>query len=82
MYVNAHTIHVAGTKNPFTTKQCVRDWYDDFTKSTFNNVDESDRYQQVMKSISASPNITELVGGHSLAGSVSLQLQKNMPNRF
>ena len=81
VFANGNTLYVAGSKNPFTTMQGVRDWYDDFTKIPFNNVEQSDRYQQVMKAISANPNLTQVVG-HSLAGSVSLQLQKNMPSRI
>ena len=82
MYVNGHTIYIAGSKNPFTTKQGVRDWYGDSTKTPFwGNVEDSDRYQHVMISINTNPDITQAVG-HSLAGPGSLQLQKNMPSRI
>ena len=33
VFANGNTLYIAGSKNPFTTAQGRRDWYDDFTKN-------------------------------------------------
>ena len=55
------------------------DWFDDVTKVPFwGSVTRATRYQQAEKALKANPNITRVVG-HSLGGSVALELQKNYP---
>jgi pimeloyl-ACP methyl ester carboxylesterase len=58
----------------------AKDWFDDFTKVPFyGDLRNSTRYQQAEKALKANPNIKNIVG-HSLGGSVALELQKNNPN--
>jgi hypothetical protein len=58
-----------------------RDWYDDFTKVPFwGDTRESERYQQAesaYNNMQASGHAVDRVVGHSLAGSVALELQKD-----
>ena len=60
----------------------ARDWWDDFTKNpAYGNLQNSERYQQArdayQKLQSASMPV-DRVEGHSLGGSVALQLQKDL----
>lgn len=58
----------------------AKDWYDDVTKIPFwGDLRNSTRYQEAEKALNANPNIKNVVG-HSLGGSVALELQKNHPN--
>ena len=57
-----------------------RDWYDDFTKIPFGNTRNAERYQQADKAyedLQASGKPVDRVVGHSLGGSVALDMQKN-----
>ena len=57
-----------------------RDWYDDFTKVPFGNTRDSERYQQADKAyddLLAKGKVVDRVVGHSLGGSVALDMQKN-----
>ena len=58
-----------------------RDWYDDFTKVPFwGDTRDSERYQQAESAyndLQASGHPVDRVVGHSLGGSVALQLQKD-----
>ena len=57
-----------------------RDWYDDFTKVPFGNTRDSERYQQADKAyddLLANGKVVDRVVGHSLGGSVALDMQKN-----
>ena len=57
-----------------------RDWYDDFTKLPFGNTRDAERYQQADKAyedLQASGTPVDRVVGHSLGGSVALEMQKN-----
>ena len=72
-YAYGDTLYVAGS---WTHK----DWYDDLTKVPFwGDLKNATRYQQAEKVLKANPNIKTIVG-HSLGGSVALELQKNYPN--
>jgi len=72
-YAHGDTLYVAGSHT-------AKDWYDDVTKVPFwGDLRNSTRYQQAEKALKANPNITNVVG-HSLGGSVALELQKNYPN--
>jgi hypothetical protein len=64
------TLFIAGSHTP-------KDWYDDVTKVPFwGDLRDSTRYQAAEKALNANPNIKHVVG-HSLGGSVALELQKN-----
>ena len=57
-----------------------QDWKDDFTKIPFGNTREAERYQQANKAyddLLASGKVVDRVVGHSLGGSVALEMQKN-----
>jgi pimeloyl-ACP methyl ester carboxylesterase len=58
-----------------------RDWFDDATKVPFwGDLRNSERYQKVKTQFEDQGQIDTVVG-HSLGGSVSLELQKNYPDR-
>jgi len=59
--------------------QTARDVWDDL-KIPFGLTRYSKRYQDADKVLQKDPDINRLVG-HSLAGSVGLELQKNYPER-
>ena len=74
-YVHGKTMFIAGSHT-------TRDWFDDITKiPVWGDVRDSDRYQKVLKEFKNQDEIDTVVG-HSLGGSVSLELQKNYPNRI
>ena len=57
------------------------DWFDDFTRiPIWGDLRNSERYQKVLEEFKNRGEI-ETVVGHSLGGSVSLELQKNYPDR-
>ena len=66
------TMFLAGTSN-------LRDVWDDL-KIPFNLTKFSQRYQDADNLLKHNPQVKKLVG-HSLSGSVSLELQKQHPNR-
>lgn len=71
-YARGDTLYIAGSHT-------AKDWYDDVTKVPFwGDLRESTRYKQVEKALKANPNIKRVVG-HSLGGSVALELQKRSP---
>jgi hypothetical protein len=72
LYANGDTLYIAGTSS-------LRDVWDDL-KIPFHLTSKSDRYQQASKYLEENPNIKQLVG-HSLGGSVALELQENMAER-
>ena len=69
VFVNGDTLYISGTHT-------ARDVYDDITTIPFNRVEKSERYQQALQSLEAIPTIKRVVG-HSLGGSVALQIEKN-----
>ena len=73
-YVHGKTMFIAGSHTQ-------RDWFDDVTKiPAWGDLRNSERYQKVQKPFEAQGQIDTVVG-HSLGGSVSLELQKNYPDR-
>jgi hypothetical protein len=67
-------MYVAGTREGV-------DIWDDLTKiPSFGDVRHSNRYKNVEKALKENPQIKHL-SGHSLGGSVVLELQKNYPER-
>ena len=75
VHVDGDTMFIAGTSNK-------QDWIDDFTKIPFyGDVKQSKRYTDVIQTVKQNPNVKKVVG-HSLGGSVALELEKSMPNTF
>ena len=73
-YVHGKTMFIAGSHT-------ARDWFDDFTKvPARGDLKNSERYQKTQKEFENQEQIDTVVG-HSLGGSVSLELQKNYPDR-
>jgi hypothetical protein len=72
LYKNNDTLYMGGT-------QTARDVWDDL-KIPFGLTRYSKRYVDADKVLQQDPDINRLVG-HSLAGSVGLELQKNHPER-
>ena len=60
----------------------MRYWFDDFTKIPFYwDLKDSERYQKILEGFKNRGEIDTVVG-HSLGGSVSLELQQNFPDRI
>lgn len=92
VYARGDTLYVAGTQAgklmsgslPWNWgsgdfSKGMGDVWDDVTKIPFwGDIRESTRYQEAVKALKANPNIKRIVG-HSLGGSVALQLQKDFP---
>ncbi len=72
LYTHGNTLYIAGTSS-------LQDVWDDL-KIPFNQTDKSQRYRMAVAALKLNPNITNVVG-HSLGGSVALELQKNFPDR-
>ena len=69
-YIHGDTLYIAGTNS-------WRDVFDDITKVPFyGDLRQSERYQQAEKVLKENKQITRLIG-HSLGGSVALQLEKD-----
>ena len=68
LFLHRNTLFVAGTSN-------LQDAWDDL-KIPFHLTSHSKRYQDADKLMKANPQIDRVVG-HSLGGSVALELQKN-----
>ncbi len=72
IYAHGSTLYIAGTAS-------LRDVWDDI-KIPLHLTRFSDRYQNASKYLEDHKNIKSLVG-HSLGGSVALELQKDFPDR-
>ena len=73
IHVDNDTLYIAGTSN-------LKDVYDDLTKIPFfGTVKDSTRYNQAKTALDSNPHIKNLVG-HSLGGSISLEIQTKMLN--
>ena len=71
-YVHGRTMFIAGSHT-------VRDWFDDITKvPVWGDLKDSERYQKTVAEFK-NRNEIDTVVGHSLGGSVSLELQKKLP---
>jgi len=69
-YIWGDTLYIAGSHTP-------QDWFDDLTKVPFwGDLRGAERYQAAEKALKENPNVKRVVG-HSLGGSVALELQKN-----
>ena len=75
LYVDGNTMYVAGS-------QTARDWWDDFTKiPVWGDSKKIQRYQDARDELSKHHEVKNIVG-HSLGGSVALQLEKDNPGKF
>jgi hypothetical protein len=75
VHVDGDTLFIAGTHDK-------QDWIDDFTKIPFyGDVKKSKRYIDVMETVKNNPNVKKVIG-HSLGGSVALELEKNNPDKY
>ena len=72
VYTNGDTLYIAGTSS-------IQDIWDDL-KIPFKQTDKSLRYKNAAAALKANRDIANVVG-HSLGGSVALELQKNFPER-
>jgi hypothetical protein len=71
------TIYIKGSSTPV-------DWAEDATMIPFGRTGESERYQQAMKAyddLLYRGNKVDRVVGHSLGGSVALEMQKNLARK-
>jgi len=60
----------------------AKDWYDDVTKiPAWGDVRNATRYQAAMRALLANPQVSRVIG-HSLGGSVALELEKNYPQQI
>jgi len=74
LYLKDDTLYIGGTQN-------IRDVWDDVTKVPFyGDVRKSERYKDADELLQKNPQVKKLVG-HSLGGSVTLELQKQYPER-
>ena len=75
LYIDGDTMYMAGS-------QTARDWWDDFTKiPVWGDSRKIQRYQDARDELSKHHEVKNIVG-HSLGGSVALQLEKDNPGKF
>jgi hypothetical protein len=72
LYTHGDTLYIAGTSS-------LQDVWDDL-KIPFRQTDKSMRYKNASALLKVNRDITNVVG-HSLGGSVALELQQNFPER-
>ena len=73
--IHGKTMYIAGSHTE-------KDWYDDVTKiPVWGDVRNSTRYQAVEKALKENPQVNRVIG-HSLGGSVALQLEKDYPTQI
>ena len=69
-YIHGSTMFIAGSHT-------AKDWYDDVTKiPVWGDLRNSSRYQAARDALMQNPQVKTAIG-HSLGGSISLELQKN-----
>ena len=74
-FIHGKTMYIAGSHT-------AKDWYDDVTKvPDWGDLRQSTRYQAAEKALKENPQVTHVVG-HSLGGSVALQLEKDYSNQI
>ena len=73
-YIHGNRMYVAGARNG-------RDVWDDITKVPFSLTRHSDRFKSVKKVLDENPQVEQLIG-HSLAGAVVQDLNKDNGMRF
>ena len=72
-YLHGDTMYIAGSHT-------AKDWYDDVTKiPVWGDLRDSTRYQAARDALMNNPQIKRTIG-HSLGGSVALELEKNYKN--
>ena len=72
-YIHGDTMYIAGSHT-------AKDWYDDVTKiPVWGDLRNSTRYQAARDALMENPQIKNVIG-HSLGGSVALELEKNYEN--
>ena len=70
VHVDGDTLYIAGTSN-------LKDAYDDISKIPFyGDIKNSTRYKQAKNALDSNKDVRRIVG-HSLGGSISLELQKD-----
>jgi len=75
VYVDGNRMYISGTHN-------LRDVFDDITKIPFwGDVKNSERYQQAATALKDNPQVDTVIG-HSLGGSVALEINKQNNNQF
>ena len=75
IYVDGNRMYISGTHN-------FRDVFDDITKIPFwGDVKNSERYQQAATALKDNPQVDTVIG-HSLGGSVALEINKQNNNQF
>ena len=68
--------HIRGNTMYIASSHTMQDWYDDVTKARFwGDLRDSARYTAAEKALREHPEVTNVVG-HTLGGSVALELQK------
>ncbi len=72
LYTHGDTLYIAGSSS-------FQDVWDDLN-IPFNQTDKSMRYRKAVAALKVNTYIMNVVG-HSLGGSVALELQKNFPDR-
>ena len=73
-YIHGNRMYVAGTRN-------ATDAWDDITKVPFNLTRHSDRFKSAKKVLDENPQVETLIG-HSLAGAIVQDLNKDSGQRF
>ncbi len=72
LYTHGDTLYIAGTSS-------IQDVFDDL-KIPFKQTDKTMRYRNAVAALKVNKDIQNVVG-HSLGGSVALELQQNFPER-
>lgn len=91
IHIDGNKMYISGTtptplgddliSTATNTRNWIQDWSDDFTKVPLGLTSLSERYQQAQQALSENPQVDTLVG-HSLGGSVVLELNKNYGDKF
>ena len=72
-YIHGDTMYIAGSHT-------AKDWYDDVTKiPVWGDLRNSTRYHAARDASMENPQVKRTIG-HSLGGSVALELEKNYEN--
>jgi pimeloyl-ACP methyl ester carboxylesterase len=74
-FIHGNTLYIAGANS-------WRDVWDDISKVPFyGDLKQSERYKEAEKALKQNPQIKHVIG-HSLGGSVALELEKNFPKQI
>jgi pimeloyl-ACP methyl ester carboxylesterase len=81
-YKSENKVHVDGDTAFIAGTSSLGDWYDNITKiPVWGDLRNSRRYKDADKVLKENPNVKKLVA-HSLGGAVSLELDKNNPDKY